>query len=143
MHARRLLGAILAASTLALNTARAEFVVVVNPKNPAASLSAQQVAQIFLGRTGSFPGGGGRATPFDLREGAALRDEFYLKVADKNEGQVRAYWAKQLFSGNGMPPREVASLAEMKRAVANDVTAIGYLDRASLDSSVKEVLSVP
>src|SRR6185312_2124392 len=98
---------------------RAELVVIVNPKNPAASMSAEQVAQVFLGRSTSFPGGGA-ATPLDQKEGVAVRDEFYTKVADKNPGQVKAYWAKQMFSGNGSPPRELGSSADVKRAVAAD-----------------------
>src|SRR4029450_13853920 len=86
----------LALAALAL-PAQAELVVIVNPKNPAASLSADQVAQVFLGRSNSFPGGGA-ATPVDQKEGTALRDEFYTRVTDKNPGQVKAYWAKQMFS---------------------------------------------
>jgi len=121
---------------------RAELVVIVNPKNPAASMSAEQVAQVFLGRSTSFPGGGA-ATPLDQKEGVAVRDEFYTKVADKNPGQVKAYWAKQMFSGNGSPPRELGSSADVKRAVAADPSAIGYVEKGSVDSSVKGVLTVP
>jgi ABC-type phosphate transport system substrate-binding protein len=137
----RLFRALVAAAALVACPACAEFVVVVNPKNPVSSLTARQVAQIYLGRVGSFAGGG-QATPIDLPEGTPLRDEFYAKVAEKNAGQVKAYWSKQLFSGNGTPPREVASIAEVKRAVAGDATAIGYIDRAALDASVKEIFSV-
>jgi ABC-type phosphate transport system substrate-binding protein len=121
---------------------RAELVVIVNPKNPAASMSAEQVAQVFLGRSNSFPGGAA-ATPLDQKEGAPVRDEFYTKVTDKNPGQVKAFWAKQMFSGNGSPPRELGSSAEVKRAVAADPTAIGYVEKGAVDSSVKGVLSVP
>ena len=137
----RCLRALVAAAALVAYPACAEFVVVVNPKNPVTSLTARQVAQIYLGRVGSFPAGG-RATPIDLPEGTALRDEFYARVAEKNPDQVKAYWAKQLFSGNGTPPREAPGVAEVKRTVAADATAIGYIDRASLDASVKEILSV-
>jgi ABC-type phosphate transport system substrate-binding protein len=140
MKAIKLLAAALA--TLAAVPAAAEFVVIVNPKNPTASLTAQQVALIYLGRTGSFPGAGGQATPIDLKEGMPLRDEFYSKVTEKNPGQVKAYWSKQLFSGAGTPPRELASTVEVKRAVASDPSAIGYIDRAALDASVKEILTV-
>lgn len=121
---------------------RAELVVIVNPKNPAASMSAEQVAQVFLGRSTSFPGGAA-ATPLDQKEGVAVRDEFYTKVADKNPGQVKAYWAKQMFSGNGSPPRELGSSADVKRAVAADPSAIGYVEKGTVDSSVKGVLTVP
>jgi ABC-type phosphate transport system substrate-binding protein len=119
----------------------AEFVVIVNPKNPAASLTAEQVAQVFLGRTSSFPGGG-PATPVDQKEGVALRDDFYTKVADKNPGQVKAYWAKQMFSGKGSPPKELASSADVKKAVASDPAAIGYVEKSALDGTVKGVLTI-
>jgi len=122
-------------------SAQAEFVVIVNPKNPAASMSADQVSQLFLGRSTSFPGGG-TAAPVDQKEGSALRDEFYTKVADKNPGQVKAFWAKQMFSGKGQPPKELASSADVKKAVAADPNAIGYIEKSALDGTVKSVLSV-
>lgn len=121
--------------------AGAELVVIVNPKNPVASLSAEQVAQVFLGRASSFPDGGA-ATPVDQKEGAPVRDEFYAKVADKNAGQVKAFWAKQMFSGKGQPPRELAASAEVKRAVASDPSAIGYIEKSAVDPTVKGVLAV-
>jgi ABC-type phosphate transport system substrate-binding protein len=129
------------ALSLTATGAAAELVVVVNPKNPTATLTERQVAQIFLGRTGSFPSGSA-ATPLDLKEGSALRDEFYVKVTEKNAGQLKAYRAKQLFSGSGSPPRELGTPLEVRRAVASDPTAIGYIDRAALDGSVKEILTV-
>jgi ABC-type phosphate transport system substrate-binding protein len=122
-------------------SAQAELVVIVNPKNPAASMSAEQVSQVFLGRSTSFPGGG-TATPVDQKEGAALRDEFYTKVADKNPGQVKAFWAKQMFSGKGQPPKEMASSADVKKAVAADPSAIGYIEKGALDGTVKSVLAI-
>jgi ABC-type phosphate transport system substrate-binding protein len=127
---------------IAALSAQAELVVIVNPKNPAASMSADQVAQVFLGRSASFPGGG-TAMPVDQKEGTALRDEFYTKVADKNPGQVKAFWAKQMFSGKGQPPRELATSADVKKAVAADPGAIGYIEKGALDGTVKSVLSMP
>jgi ABC-type phosphate transport system substrate-binding protein len=134
-----LMGLALVAMTL---PAHAELVVIVNPKNPAANLTADQVAQVFLGRSNSFPAGGA-ATPVDQKEGAAVRDEFYTKVVDKSSGQVKAFWAKQMFSGKGQPPRELATSAEVKRAVAADPSAIGYIEKSAVDSTVKGVLNVP
>jgi len=122
--------------------AHAEFVVIVNAKNPVASMNADQVSQLFLGKSASFPGGA-NATPINLAEGATLRDEFYTKIAEKNPGQVKAYWAKQMFSGKGSPPKELASAAEVKKAVAADPDAIGYVEKGAVDSTVKGVLSIP
>lgn len=137
------LGRIAAATaTVLVLPAAAGLAVIVNPRNPVASLTADQVTQIFLGKSSSFPGGGA-ATPLNLPEGVALRDEFHFKVTDKNPGQVKAYWAKQLFSGKSSPPRELDSVAEVMKAVASDRAAIGYIDDGALDGSVKSVLTVP
>ncbi len=133
-----LLSAVLAAFAI---PASAEFVVIVNARNPVATMTAEQVAQVFLGRSTSFPAGGSVA-PVDQKEGATIRDEFYTKVADKNPGQVKAYWAKQMFSGKGSPPRELASSADIKHAVASDAAAIGYIEKSAVDASVKAVLTV-
>jgi ABC-type phosphate transport system substrate-binding protein len=129
------------AATFLTLPAAAELVVIVNAKNPVATLTADQVSQLFLGKSGSFPGGAA-ATPFNLGEGVALRDEFHAKVTDKNPGQVKAYWAKQMFTGKASPPRELGSVAEVKKMVASDPGAIGYVDKSALDSSVKSVLVV-
>ena len=80
--------------------------------------------------------------PLDQKDGVALRDEFYTKVIDKNPGQVKAYWAKQMFSGKGSPPRELASSSDVKRAVAADPSAIGYVEKSAVDSTVKAILTV-
>jgi ABC-type phosphate transport system substrate-binding protein len=139
MTKRIWVGLVLAAVASA---AHADLALIVNPKNPATSLTADQVAQVYLGRSASFPQGGA-ATPLDHKEGSPQRDEFYAKVADKNPGQVKAYWAKLMFSGKAQPPRELASSAEVKRAVAADASAIGYIEKSALDGSVKSVLVVP
>ena len=138
---RMLIWAAIAAMTPAA-PAFAELVVIVNPKNPVASTTADEVASLYLGRATTFRGGAA-ATPIDVKEGNATRDEFYGKVADKSPGQLKAYRAKQMFSGKGAPPQELASVSEVKKAVAADPSAIGYIDKSALDSTVKSVLAVP
>ena len=116
--------------------ALAEIVVVINPKNPAAALTAEQVSQFYLGISTSF-------TPVDHNDSSPLRADFYKKITHKEPGQVRAIWAKLVFTGKGRPPKELASDEEVKKAVAADPNGIGYIDKASVDASVKVVLSVP
>jgi ABC-type phosphate transport system substrate-binding protein len=116
--------------------AMGEIVVVVNPKNPVTALSAEQVSQFYLGISNSF-------TPFDQSDSSPMRAQFYKKVTQKEPGQVRAIWAKLVFTGKGRPPKEFASNEEVKKAVAADPNGIGYIDKAALDASVKSVLSLP
>ena len=117
-------------------SALAEIVLVVNPKNPAGNLTAEQVSQFYLGISNSF-------VPVDQAESSPLRAEFYRKVTQREPGQVRAIWAKLTFTGKGRPPKEYASDEEVKKAVASDPNGIGYIAKSSVDASVKVVLSVP
>lgn len=131
------------ASMLALGamSANAEIVVIVNPKNPAASLSAEQVAAMYLGNTNAFPEGGGVALA-DQPEGASIRSEFYQKAAGRSIAQVKATWARITFTGKATPPKELKSDADVKAFVASDPKAIGYVDSSAVDASVKAVLKL-
>ncbi len=126
----------MAVAMCALNVpAWAEMVVVVNPKNPATRMFGEQAAQFFLGKSTMF-------TPIDQAESSAIRTEFYRKIAGKDAFQVKATWSKLVFTGKGAMPKEVASSAEVKRAVAADATAIGYIEKSAVDDSVKVILSI-
>lgn len=125
----------------AAHVAFAETVVIVAATNPVTALTADQAADLFLGRASSFPSGGG-ATPIDQAEGSVVRDDFYTKVANKSGAQVKAYWAKLVFGGKGQPPKDAGDSAGVKSAVAANPVAVGYVDRSVIDSSVKVVLSL-
>lgn len=120
--------------------ATAEVVAVVSAKSAVTTLSKDQVADIFLGKTGRFPDGN-LAVPIDQIEGSAARDEFYLKFAAKTPALLKAHWSKIIFTGRGQPPREVANNAEVKKVLAGNSAAIGYIDKSALDGSVKAVLA--
>ena len=100
-------------AALALGTlsANADIVVIVNPKNPAASLTADQVSALYLGNASSFPDGGAAALA-DQPESAGIRGDFYQKATGRSASQVKATWARITFTGKGTPPKELKSDAE-------------------------------
>ena len=130
--------AIAAALSLAMLAvpAHAEVVVVVGAKSPAGNMTSEQVAQVFLGKSTAM-------TPVDQPESEAIRAEFYKKVAGKDAAQAKALWSKLVFTGKASLPKELAGAEQVKKAVAADPKAIGYIDKGALDASVKAVLSVP
>ena len=119
----------------------AELVVIVSAKRPAVALNPNQVSEIFLAQSERFPNGD-NVTPLDLSIDSPLRDQFYTRVSAKTPALVRAYWTKMVFTGRGLPPREIASSVAMRRLVAANPTLIGYIDSAALDDSVQVVLVV-
>lgn len=114
----------------------AEVVAVVGAKSPAASMTNDQIAQFFLGKSTAM-------TPIDQPDGSAVRNEFYKKVADKEASQAKALWSKLVFTGKATLPKEVAGSADVKKAVAADPKAIGYIEKAAVDATVKVVLTAP
>ncbi|WP_348698033.1 hypothetical protein [Duganella fentianensis] len=112
----------------------AEIVVIVNPKNPATRMFSEQAGQFFLGKSTLF-------TPIEHTDGP-LRNEFYKKVLDKDATQVKAIWSKLVFTGKATAPKELGSSAEVKKAVAADVSAIGYIEKSQVDDTVKVILTV-
>lgn len=114
--------------------AMAEVVVVVNPKAAEASMTKEQVAQFFLGKSTAM-------TPIDQADASPIRAEFYKKVADKDAAQAKALWSKLVFTGKATMPKEVADSAAVKAAVAANPKAIGYIDKSAVDGSVKVVYS--
>ncbi|WP_229213358.1 MULTISPECIES: hypothetical protein [unclassified Duganella] len=124
---------------LASAAASAEVVVVVSAKSGVASLTSDQVSQIFLAKSVAFPNGD-TATAVDQSDGAA-RAEFYSRVTGKDPSQLKAYWSQLIFTGKAKPPKAVADSAEVKKQVAGSPNAIGYINKSAVDASVKVVLT--
>lgn len=121
--------------------ASAQVAVIVNPKSPMASMTPEQVAAVFLGKSNTLPSGV-TAAPADLPESAAVREQFYSKAAGKTGAQVKATWARLTFSGKATLPKELTSANDVKKFVANNPDAIGYIEKSAVDSTVKVVLIV-
>jgi ABC-type phosphate transport system substrate-binding protein len=124
--------------TFAAST-RAEMVVVVSSRSPVTSLTSAQIARIFLGKVARFPNDGA-ALPIDLPEGSEIREEFYSKVAHKNSSQLSAYWAKVIFTGEGNPPILATNDVAVRKTVAGNPSAIGYIDKSAVNHSVRVIL---
>ncbi|MCD2516101.1 phosphate ABC transporter substrate-binding protein [Massilia sp. G4R7] len=124
---------------LAAADASAELVVIVSARSQAPALNGDQVAAIFLGQSGRFPGGL-EAVALDQRLGSPERDGFYQQVTGKTPALLKAHWSKMVFTGRGQPPREAPDSASVRRMVAENPSMIGYIDRAALDASVRPVL---
>lgn len=131
-----------AASLMTACWAQAGAVVVVSAKSPVSALTKEQSSEIFMGKATTFPGGGGTATPLDQPESSPLRDEFYTKVAGKSASQAKSYWSKLSFTGKGTPPKEGKSNDDIKKQVADNPNLIGYIEKASVDGSVKVLYAV-
>ncbi len=116
--------------------AAAEVVVVVHPSNGNA-IDSKMVQRIFLGKEKKF-GDGTEANPINQATNDT-RSDFDSNVLGRSSTQVAAYWSKLVFTGKGIPPKEVGGDADVIAAVAADPTAIGYVDSSAVTGDVKAI----
>jgi hypothetical protein len=115
--------------------AGAEVAVIVNP-GAAKAPSQSEVANIFLGKDKSLTG-------VDQKDWNPTKDKFYATVASKNESQLKSYWSGLIFTGKGQPMASVADDAAVVAKVGAEADAIGYVDRAAVNDSVKVLFTLP
>jgi hypothetical protein len=138
---KNLLTTVFAISLLSAISSHAQVVVVVGAHSTATALTAEQAASLYLGKSDQVPGVG-TGLLLDQAESSPIREAFYSKAAGKSQSQVKAAWSRLVFSGKGTPPKEIGTTAEIKKLLANNQNAVGYIEKSAVDPTVKVLLSV-
>ena len=120
-------------------TAQSTVAVVANKAVPVEKVDAGQATQLFLRQVTTWPNGV-RVQPIDLPQSNPLRAEFYSRITGRSPGQLRAYWARQAFTGMGVPLREVATVEDVSQFIRSTPGSIGYVERRNTDAGLKIVL---
>ena len=119
----------------AASLAQAEVAVIVNSA-AAKTPSQSDVANIFLGKDKSMKG-------VDQAGWNPVKEAFYAAVTSKNESQLKSYWSGLIFTGKGQPLSSVADDAAVVAKVGAEADAIGYVDSAAVNGSVKVLFTLP
>ena len=127
-----LIALILAVATVAGVRAE-EIVVVVNLA--AAPITKDQIADLYLGRTDAW-------TPIDQAVASRIYVEFYKKVTGRDSAQIKAIWSQILFTNRGVPPKQLPDSTAVKKAVAANLKAVGYIEKSAVDASIKVALQI-
>ena len=127
------LSALILAVAAAASARAEEIVVIVNLA--AAPITKDQVADLYLGRTDAW-------TPIDQDVASGIYVEFYKKVTGRDSAQIKAIWSRILFTNRGVPPKQLPDSAAVKKAVAANLKAVGYIEKSAVDASIKVALQV-
>jgi ABC-type phosphate transport system substrate-binding protein len=98
----------------------------------------KDIKKVFMGKKSELFGTAVIAV--DQKDGSVARKAFYEKVVGQAEEEVKAYRTEMVFTGKGVPPKEVANDAAVKAFVSTTPGGIGYVDASAVDSSVKVLL---
>ena len=102
------------------------YKLVVHAANPVTALSRDNVTQIFLRKTTSWPNGQ-PIVPVDQRSDAPSRHSFSMGVLRKDTNEIASYWNQMIFSGRALPPPTKGSDEEVLAYVRANPNAIGYI----------------
>jgi ABC-type phosphate transport system substrate-binding protein len=128
--------ALLGAPRLAGAQARGPIAVILNPSNPENGLATEDLRHLYLGVRTAFP----NRAPVLLVALPALRERFYAAALGMGDAQFRRYWMGLVFSGDSaLPPVEVGTEDAVKQLVARHRGAVGFIDAAAADPSVKVI----
>jgi ABC-type phosphate transport system substrate-binding protein len=122
------------------NVCWGDVAVIVN-KSFVDTMSEDDIANLFLGKTKTFPSGT-LAIPVDQVAGSAPRVSFYEILTGKDDSQLKAYWSRQIFTGKGQPPREVGGDVDVVALVGVNPNMIGYVDAGAVNDSVKVIATL-
>lgn len=103
--------------------------VIVHPSNTAV-LTKSDIADIFLGKKLEFENGE-TIKPVSLGEENEVTLNFVDSVLNKTPAQLKSYWARLIFTGQGEPPVAVDSEQQLLEMVASDPNAIGFVSDKS------------
>ncbi|MCC6206637.1 MAG: phosphate ABC transporter substrate-binding protein [Gammaproteobacteria bacterium] len=119
--------------------ADAGVVVIGSPGLDVSTLSEKTVRNLYLGKTVQLDNGI-RVEVIDLPSGNSVRDEFYEKVIGKDTTQVKAYWAKRIFTGKGSPPDTKLDERSVVKWVNEAPGRIGYVSPDAATDSARVLL---
>lgn len=119
----------------------AEFAVIAHPSVGGQVVSQAKLANLFMIPGASWPDGQ-PAVPVDLKLPAMIKTDFYQQISGRSQNQLRAYWARQIFTGTGGPPPEYSSASEVLRKVSSTPGAVGYVPREAIEGAAVKVLTV-
>lgn len=114
-----------------------EVVVITNLEN-ANVIDRAYVVKVYTGAVKGWPDGS-PIFVLDYGQDSELRKIFYSRFIGKSPAAMRAIWSQNIFTGKAMPPRVTQEDSEMKRIVAGNRNAIGYIRASQIDRTVKVI----
>jgi ABC-type phosphate transport system substrate-binding protein len=114
------------------------YQVIVHPSSAVQALSRRELADLFLKKTTTWPGGGA-VHPVEPPEDGEVRDRFATHALGKSPGALKTYWNKLIFAGREVPPVEKRSDDEVVSYVRTTPGAVGYVSPATAVAGVKVV----
>ena len=105
-------------------------------------LKKLNVNRAYLGYAKTFPSGH-LMQLLDQPEGSIHREMFYRTIVRQTTAQSKQHWKRLTLNKKRKPPLVLNDERAIRNEVASTPGAIGYIDEALVDSTVKVVFTLP
>lgn len=122
-------------------TANADIVIVTHPDTKIDSVTTEQIRARWLSETNLI--GDLRITVADIHERNPIRGRFYQRMINMSDRQLKAYWAKKVFMGEGFPPDSYDNSEAILEWVSSERNRVAYIDSKKLNKTVKVLYTDP
>ncbi|KAB7887155.1 hypothetical protein [Poseidonibacter ostreae] len=123
-----------------INLNASSLAVIVSKDSSIENISKKELSKIFLSKTKKLPNGDKSLTLEYINK--KYQSEFYKIVCNKNEKQLKKYWAKMIFTGRGQPPKKLKSIEELISFVQNNKNAISYIPTSHMNDNLKIIMEI-
>jgi len=115
-----------------------DFVVIVNPNNPAESISVGELRRVFMKQMRMWPHGD-TMVPVDWDARSEIRELFCRQVLNRSVREVGEFWVQQTITQGLTPPSTQRSARAILRFVASVPGAISYVPPGDVNDTVKVI----
>ena len=115
--------------------------VIANKGVSVTKISRDELRPIFQTKKDTWPDGS-PVKPFNLPDSNAIRQGFDAAVLGLDPDRVARYWIDRKIRGGERPPQTAPSSAVLVKVVSKTAGALGYVELAAVDASVKVVAKV-
>lgn len=124
-------------SISAIDSLRAEIVIIANPSVDTNTLTKKEIKRIFLGRRVKW--NDTLQIEIVVLKDPPVYKEFTKKITKKSVSQFTNWWRKLMFTGKANLPKEFETENELLDYIAKTKGAIGYVSSATALEGVKKL----
>ncbi|AVI63168.1 hypothetical protein [Halomonas sp. GFAJ-1] len=120
------------------HAATADVLLVTSVEAPFTRLTSSELTDIYLGRRTQI-GKGLAVIPLDQSGSSIEREVFYTRYIGQTPAQIKAHWARLIFTGRGQPPQTFRDSQAVIDRLVSDKAALGYINAAYFDDRLRVV----
>ena len=99
---------------------KANIKVLISNEHRVTSVTQKELSDLYLGKKNTIQGV--KVIPIDNKENFK---EFYQKVLKKNPKQLRAYWMREMYKGDRLPPKKM-TVSQIKKEMNSNKKIVTY-----------------